>query len=107
MVVEIAPPLAPDGTYALGADGVYGPAEPALAADLRRPGVLGGYGPAPCRRAHLSCDCPNGIAIWLDAEGSVRHPRERLREHRGRPDLAQVYRLVGYPKDHPGVRALQ
>lgn len=34
MVVEIAPPPRADGTCEPGEDGVYGPAQPVLAADL-------------------------------------------------------------------------
>ena len=105
MVVEIEPPIGPDGNYLLGDDGVYGPAEPVLAADL---GVqASSVGTA--QRLHdgrtFSCDCPNSEAIWLDAEGTVIGTAALWENTVEDPDLTQVFRLVSYPKDHPGVRA--
>jgi hypothetical protein len=83
MVVEIEPPMAPDGSYLLGDDGVYGPAQPLRADDL---GV--------------------SEAIWLNAEGEVAATAALYENSTRNPDDVQVFRLVSYPQDAAGVRAV-
>lgn len=63
MVVEIEPPMAPDGSYTLGEDGVYGPAQPILAADLGIQASSVGTAQRLSDGRTLSCDCPNSEAI--------------------------------------------
>jgi Arylsulfotransferase (ASST) len=105
MVVEIEPPMAPDGSYELGADGVYGPAQPVLAADLGVQASSVGTAQRLADGRTLSCDCPNSEAIWLDAAGTVIGTAALSQNTVKDPDLTQVFRLVSYPKDDPGVQA--
>jgi len=105
MMVEIAPPISPDGSYALGEDGVYGPTEPVLAADLGVQATSVGTAQRPSGGRTLSCDCTQSEAIWLDADGVVAATASLWENTVGDPDLTQVFRLVSYPEDDPGVRA--
>lgn len=107
MVVEIEPPMAPDGSYLPGEDGVYGPAEPVLAADLGVEAQSVGTAQRFSGGRTLSCDCTASEAIWLDADGTVIGTAAIWENTVMDPDLTQVFRLVSYPPDHPGVRALE
>jgi hypothetical protein len=106
MLVEIEPPMKPDGSYVLGPDGVYGPAEPILAADLGVQASSVGTAQRLSDGRTLSCDCPNSEAIWLDADGNVVATADLWENTVQDPDLTQVFRLVSYPKDYPGVQAV-
>jgi hypothetical protein len=55
----------------------------------------------------FSCDCPNSEAIWLDQDGTVIGSAAVWENTVKDADLTQVFRLMSYPKDHPGVRALE
>lgn len=107
MVVEIEPPMAPDGSYALGEDGVYGPAQPVMAADLGAAASSVGTAQRLAGGRTLSCDCPNSEAIWLDKDGTVIGTADIWENTVKDADLTQVFRLVSYPKDYAGVLALR
>jgi hypothetical protein len=107
MVVEIEPPINPDGSYVLAPSGVYGPVEPVMASDL---GVeAGSVGTA--QRLNdgrtLSCDCTNSLAIWLDDEGTVIETRDLFEAAMVDSDDDQVFRLVSYEGSYKGVKALE
>jgi Arylsulfotransferase (ASST) len=107
MVVEIAPPLQPDGTYQLGDDGVYGPAQPVSAADLGVQASSVGTAQRLSGGRTLSCDCPNSEAIWLDSAGKVLATSAVWENTVKDADDTQVFRLVSYAKNDAGVQALQ
>jgi len=107
MVVEIEPPITSDGSYILGENGVYGPEQPIVASDL---GVAAGSVGTAHRLDDgrtLSCDCTNSLAIWLDTGGAVIETRDFFDEAMVDSDDDQVFRLVSYPRNNPGVKALQ
>jgi hypothetical protein len=107
LVVEIEPPITPDGSYILWDNGVYGPAQPIMASDL---GVAAGSVGTAQRLDDgrtFSCDCTNSIAIWLDTEGNVTETRDFFDEAMVDSDDDQVFRLVSYPNNSPGVKTLQ
>jgi hypothetical protein len=105
MVVEITPPITPDGHYEWGEDGVYGPEQPVLAADLGIQASSVGTAQRLADGGTLSCDCPNSKAIWLDAKGAVTATANLYENTTKNADLTQVFRLVGYAKDDAGVQA--
>jgi Arylsulfotransferase (ASST) len=107
MVVEIAPPLQPDGTYQLAEDGIYGPAQPVSAADLGVQATSVGTAQRFSDGRTLSCDCPNSETIWLDAQNKVSATASIWENTVKNADDTQVFRLVAYAKDDPGVQALQ
>jgi len=107
MVVEIEPPMTPDGSYVLGADGVYGPAETVLAADLGVAASSVGTADRRTDGSTLSCDCTNSLAIWLDADGNVTSTDYLYDDAMEDADTDQVFRLVNYTGDYEGIRALQ
>jgi len=107
MVVEIEPPMTPDGNYVLGADGVYGPAETVLAADLGVAASSVGTAQRLSDGGTLSCDCTNSLAIWLDADGNVTSTDYLYDDAMEDADTDQVFRLVNYTGDYEGIRALQ
>jgi hypothetical protein len=106
-VVEIAPPLRADGTYELGEDGLYGPAQPVWTGDLGVQATSVGTAQRMADGRTFSCDCPDSEAIWLDAEGEVIATSALWENTVQDPGNTQVFRLVGYAKDDPGVQALQ
>jgi Arylsulfotransferase (ASST) len=102
-LIEMAPPLAPDGSYTLRGDGVYGPAQPVLAADLGVEANAVGTAQRLADGRTLSCDCTKSEAIWLDAYGKVVATADLSANTTQDPGL--VFRMESYPKDAPGVRA--
>ena len=106
MVVEIEPPMAPDGSYALGDDGVYGPAQPVWTADLGVQASSVGTAQRLSGGRTLSCDCTSSEAIWVDAKGAVVATAAVWENTVKDADLTQVFRLASYPKDYAGVLAL-
>jgi len=106
MVVEIAPPIAADGSYELGEDGVYGPVEPVWTADLGVAASSVGTAQRLANGNTLSCDCPNSEAIWVDASGTVVATANLWESTVKDADLTQLFRLKSYPKDYAGVQAL-
>lgn len=107
MVVEIAPPLQADGGYALGEDGVWGPAQPVATSGLGVQATSVGTAQRLADGRTFSCDCPESEAIWLDADGEVQATAAVWENTLGSDDNTQVFRLVAYAADDPGVRALQ
>ena len=94
MVVEMAPPIQPDGSYVMeGA--LFGPGQPVMSADL-------GVGASSVGTAEvmpdgniLSCDCTASETIWLDAAGKVISTSTLWENTTKDGDLTQVFRLVG------------
>lgn len=107
MVVEIEPPMTPDGNYVPGADGVYGPAETVLAADLGVEASSVGTAQSLSDGGTLSCDCTNSMAIWLDSDGNVTSTDYLYDDAMEDAETDQVFRLVNYTGDYEGIRALQ
>jgi len=105
MMVEMEPPISPDGSFALGADGVYGPPQPIHAYDLGVQASSVGTAQRLADGGTLSCDCPKSNAIWLDAKGSIVSTQALYTNTTKNADLTQVFRLVSYPKDDPGVQS--
>ncbi len=106
-VVEIKPPMAADGSYQLGADGVYGPREPVWVGDL---GVNAGSVGTAQRLSDgdtLSCDCTNSLAIWLDMNGNIIRTADLYDAAKEQAESPQVFRMVDYSKNYDGVKALQ
>ena len=105
MVVEIAPPIQPDGSYTM-TGGVYGPSQPVMAADLGVQATSVGTAQRMVDGNTLSCDCPASETIWVDASGDVISTAQIWENTTGDGDNTQVFRLVGYSKTDPGVLAL-
>ncbi len=105
MMVEIAPPIQPNGSYILKGD-VYGPSQPVLAADLGVTATSVGTAQRMADGNTLSCDCTASEVIWLDPDGAVISTSPIWQNTTGDGDQTQVFRLVGYAQDHPGVKAL-
>lgn len=107
MVVEIEPPINPDGSYSLSPSGVYGPIEPVMASDLGE--EAGSVGTAQCLSdgRTLSCNCTNSLAIWLDDEGTVIETWDFFEEAKVNSDDDQVFRLVSYDGSYKGINALE
>jgi len=105
MVVEIAPPIQPDGSY-LMENGLYGPAQPVMSADLGLQATSVGTAERIADGQTLSCDCTASKTIWVDAAGQVGATAQIWANTTKDGDLTQVFRLVAYAKDHPGIQAL-
>jgi hypothetical protein len=105
MVVEIAPPIQPDGSYVME-DGIYGPQQPVMVADLGVQASAVGTAQRMADGTTLSCDCTTGKTIWLDQAGEIISTSQIWENTTNDADLTTVYRLVGYAKDDPGVLAL-
>lgn len=105
MVVEIAPPMEPDGSYTIK-DGLYGPSQPVMAADLGVAASSVGTAQRMADGNTLSCDCTASETIWLDPDGNVLSTANIWENTTQNGDDLQVFRLMGYSKDDPGVLAL-
>jgi len=106
MLVEIAPPITAEGTYTLGEDGIYGPAQTVLAADLGIQASSVGTAERRPDGNFLSCNCPASQTIWVDASGAVIANTNIWQNTTKDSENTQVFRLVGYAKSDPGVLAL-
>ncbi len=105
MVVEIAPPIQLDGSYTLDGD-VFGPSQPVLAADLGVEATSVGTAQRLADGNTLSCDCTSSEVIWVDPSGAVGSTSNIWQNTTGDADQGQVFRLVGYDRQSPGVVAL-
>jgi hypothetical protein len=105
MVVEMAPPIQPDGSYAMEGE-IFGPSQPVMAADLGVKAISVGTAQRMADSNSLSCDCTASEAIWVDPNGSVISTSKIWENTTQDEDHTQVYRLVGYSKSDPGVLAL-
>lgn len=105
-VVEIEPPIQPDGSYTMEG-GVYGPSQPVMAADLGVTATSVGTAQRIADGNTLSCDCTASKAIWLDPSGNVVSTSQIWENTTQDGDQTQVFRLVGYSKSDPGVVALE
>jgi hypothetical protein len=104
-LVEIAPPIQPDGSYAMDGD-AYGPSQPVMAADLGVAASSVGTAQRVADANTLSCDCTASEVIWIDASGQVVSTSQLWENTTEAEDDTQVFRLVGYSKDDPRVVAL-
>ena len=104
-LVVIDPPLSSDGTYQLGSDGVYGPAQPALAADLgfeqQSLGSVAKLGDG----SYFACSCQQAQGVFLDATGKIVRTVNLTGNTGGRPSPS--FRLTPYAANDPGVEALR
>lgn len=104
-VVMLKPPMLPDGSYELGPDGVYGPAEPDLVADLGfEENLLGTAIRFPDGR-FFSCNCEAAEVVFLDRSGNIEKTRD-VSENTGEDDPGS-FRLTPYKSSFPGVNALR
>ncbi|MCK4762330.1 MAG: aryl-sulfate sulfotransferase [Candidatus Aminicenantes bacterium] len=105
MVVEIAPPIQPDGSYVMEG-GIYGPLQPVMTGDLGVQATSVGTAQRMADGTILSCDCTASKTIWIDEAGKIISTSQIWENTTKDADSIQVYRLVGYAKDDPGVLAL-
>jgi hypothetical protein len=104
-VVEIAPPIQPDGSYVMEGD-LYGPRQPVWTGDLGVQASSVGTAQRVASGNTLSCDCPDSEVFWFDAGGDILSTSQIWQNTTGDGDLTQVFRLVGYSGQDPGVLAL-
>jgi Arylsulfotransferase (ASST) len=104
-LVAIDPPLSAGGTYEIGSDGVYGPAEPLLAADLgfEEPS-LGSVAKLP-DGSYFACHCNQAEGLFLDAAGRIVKTVDMAKNIEGGPRPS--FRLTPYLESDPGVAALR
>jgi hypothetical protein len=105
MVVEIAPPIQPDGSYTMDGE-IYGPSQPVMTADLGVAASSVGTAQRMANGNTLSCNCTTSEAIWVDPNGQVISTSKIWENTTKNGDDTQLFRLVGYSKSDPGVLAL-
>ena len=105
-VIEIVPPLNPDGTYGLF-DGVYGPAEPVWTYTARTPTDLFGNIFSSAQRLPngdtLICEGDEGRFSQVDSCNEIIWTYDNLLPTGG---PLSVFRAKRYPANYPGVAAL-
>ena len=104
-VVMLKPPMLPDGSYELGPDGVFGPAEPLLAADLGFEEPLLGTAIRFPGGRFFSCDCLTPEAVFLNSSGNVERTRD-VSENTGE-DQIPSFRLTPYLSNSRWVNSLR
>lgn len=106
MVVMIDPPMLADGSYELGTDGVYGPAEQILDADLGfEEEALGTAVRFPDGK-FFSCDCDSAEAVFLDRSGNIEKTRD-VSENTGDDSNQPSFRLTPYRSNSRAVDSLR
>jgi hypothetical protein len=101
MVVEMVPPLLPDGTYEINSEGFYGPLSPIFTADLGFQEPVLGTAQRLANGNTFSCECTENISILLNSDGNIissRNVSENIEL-----DEDGAFRLLFYPGDFSGV----
>ena len=88
-------------------EGIYGPKQPVMEADLGVQPTSVGTAQRMSGDTTLSCDCTASETIWADETGKIISTSQLWENTMKDTDLTQVFRLMGYAKDHPGVLALE